>query len=78
MENYNLNNNKLFHCNTSDNLLNKNIDFHLDRNIQKPKEEKHKFKKYKNNTICSLHEVEYFLNNLDKAFKCVRVYKFLK
>ena len=43
---------------------------------KKPK--KLKFKDYKKNTIKSLNEVEFFLNNLDKAFKCVHIFKIFR
>ena len=47
-----------------------------DKKPKKPK--KLKFKDYKKNTIKSLNEVEFFLNNLDKAFKCVHLFKILR
>ena len=40
--------------------------------------EKQKLKTYKNNTICSLHEVECFLTNLTNACKCIKTYNFFK
>lgn len=50
-----------------------------DKKQNKPKKPKKlKFKDYKKNTIKSLNEVEYFLNNLDKAFKCVHIFKILR
>ena len=36
------------------------------------------FKLYKNNTINSLNEVEYFLNNFNNFIKYVKLYKILK
>lgn len=36
------------------------------------------FKLYKNNTIKSLNEVEYFLNNFNNFIKYVKLYKILK
>ncbi len=32
----------------------------------------------KENIVCSLYEVEYFLNNFSKAIKCLEMYKFIK
>lgn len=43
-----------------------------------PKNKKFCFKDLKNNTFKSLHEVEYFLNNFDKAVKCIKLYKIFK
>ena len=40
--------------------------------------EKFNFKKRKDCTIHSIKEVEYFLCNLDKAVKSIKIYKFLK
>ena len=44
------------------------------------KKEKKKlcFKDYKENTIHSLNDVEFFLHNLNKAFKCANFYKLFK
>ena len=42
------------------------------------KQKKLKFQDYKKNTIHSLNEVEYFLNNFGKALKCINLYKFFK
>lgn len=54
-------------------------DFRGDEKSKKPKKHKKlKFKDYKKNTIKSLNEVEYFLNNLDKAFKCVHIFKIFR
>ena len=36
------------------------------------------FNCYRKNTIKSLYEIEYFLNNLSKFSKCFRLYKLLK
>lgn len=36
------------------------------------------FKERKNCTIHSIKEIEYFLCNLDKAFKTFKIYKFFK
>lgn len=39
---------------------------------------KNKFKKYKENTLCSLNEVENFLGNWKKAWKGIMLFKILK
>lgn len=44
----------------------------------KKNQNKFNFKKMKNNTICSLHEVECFLTNFHKFSDCVKLYKILK
>ena len=44
----------------------------------KPKNFTETFKCCKKNTIHSLNEVEYFLNNFGKALKCLNLYKFFK
>ena len=36
------------------------------------------FKRMQSNTINSLHEVEFFLNNFSYIMKCVKLFKFLK
>jgi len=41
-------------------------------------EKKFNFKTKKDNTINSLKEVEYFLNNFDKVSKCLKIYKIFK
>lgn len=43
-----------------------------------PKKKKLSFKTYKKNTINSLNEIEYFLNNLNKAFRYIKIYKIFK
>lgn len=45
-----------------------------------PKKKKIKFDiiKMKKNTICSLNEVECFLNNFNRFFNYVKLYKILK
>ena len=47
---------------------------------QPPKKKKIRFDiiKIKKNTICSLNEVECFLNNFHKFFNYVKLYKILK
>lgn len=48
----------------------------LNRDCSKKK--KFDFKKMKKNTICSLNEVECFLNKFQKFSKCFKLYKILK
>ena len=36
------------------------------------------FKTMKNNTICSLNDVECFLNNLQHAIRYIKIYKLFK
>lgn len=43
-----------------------------------PQKPKINFKLYKNNTIKSLNDVEYFLNNFRHFLKYVKLYKLLK
>lgn len=43
-----------------------------------PKHKKTNFKTLKNNTIKSLNDVEYFLNNFGQFIKCIKIYKLLK
>ena len=38
----------------------------------------YKFKLKKDCTINSIKEIEYFLCNLNKSIKCLKIYKFLK
>lgn len=44
----------------------------------KPKHQKMNFKTFKNNTISSLKDVEFFLNNFNKLARCIKLYKILK
>lgn len=50
----------------------------LENKHPKKKYEKFNLKKKKDCTIHSVKEVEYFLCNLDKAIKSIKIYKFLK
>lgn len=50
----------------------------LENKHSKKGEEKFNFKKRKDCTIHSIKEVEYFLCNLDKVVKSIKIYKFLK
>jgi len=54
----------------------KNIENRGD--LPSPHKNKLSFKSMKKNTICSLNEVEYFLNNFSKIAKCLKLYKILK
>lgn len=47
-------------------------------NKKLPPKKKFDFKCCKNNTIRSLNEVEYFLNNLHKFSRYLHLYKFFK
>ncbi len=42
------------------------------------KKKKGKFKIYKDNTLKSLNEVEYFLGNWKRAWKGIKLFKILK
>ena len=59
--------------------MNKNI---LEKNNQNNRGEKNsplkKINLYKKNTINSLHDVEYFLNNFQHYFKYFKLYKIMK
>lgn len=43
-----------------------------------PKKKKTNFKTLKNNTIQSLNDVEYFLNNINKFAKCIKLFNLIK
>lgn len=43
-----------------------------------PPPKKFNFKCCKDNTLKSLHEVEYFLNNFNRFIKYIKLYKILK
>ncbi|MBP3801944.1 MAG: hypothetical protein J6I85_08015 [Clostridia bacterium] len=47
-------------------------------NSKKTNNKKYSFKSIKKNTIKSLNEVEYFLNNFSKLAKCIKIYKIIK
>lgn len=62
-------------CNNPDEIYLENFN----RGEKSSKEgKKSKFKDIKNNTLKSLNEVEYFLNNFKKFSKCIKLYKILK
>lgn len=44
----------------------------------KKKKNKFDFKKYKNNTICSLNEIEHFLCNFNSFKRYIKLYNFFK
>lgn len=48
------------------------------RSINKNEKKKLDFKTMKNNTISSLNEVEYFLNNFSKISRYMKLFKFFK
>ena len=48
------------------------------KNILPLKNKKIDFKQKKENTISSLYDVEYFLRDLRKFFKYIKLYKFFK
>jgi len=57
------------------------IEENENRGGQKPppkKKKKNDFKTLKNNTIKSLNDVEYFLNNFEHFIKYIKLYKLLK
>ncbi len=58
-----------------DNLYNK---YTKNRGTKAPHNNKKNFNKIKDNTIRSLNEVEYFLNNISHIFKYLKIYKLLK
>ena len=43
-----------------------------------PLHKKNSFKIYKKNTLASLNEIEYFLNNFQKFYRYIKLYKLLK
>ena len=43
-----------------------------------PQKKKTDFKTYKKNTVKSLNEIEYFLNNFKKFTRYVKIYKLFK
>ena len=49
-----------------------------DLNEFRGKNKKNKFKKYKENTLCSLNEVENFLGNWKIAWNGIMLFKILK
>lgn len=48
------------------------------RGEKKPAKKSFDFKLYKKNTIQSLNEIEYFLNNLKNVSKVIKIKKILK
>ena len=44
----------------------------------KREKKKLNFKEMKNNTICSLNEVEHFLNNFQHTLRYIKLFKLLK
>lgn len=69
--NYNLNDSNNYYYNNRNSLYRSDC----------PEKHNHKpltFKSMKKNTISSLNDVEYFLNHVHHAFKCIKLYKLLK
>ena len=62
------------------NLYKANYDYIENRGVNTPPKNKNKlcFSVMKNNTIKSLNEVEYFLNNINSFWKYIKLYKILK
>ena len=62
------------------NLYKANYDYIENRGVNAPPKNKNKlcFSVMKNNTIKSLNEVEYFLNNINSFWKYIKLYKILK
>lgn len=50
----------------------------MSNNNYNEKEKKFNFSQKKDCTIRSIKEIEFFLCNLDKAIKSLKIYKFLK
>ncbi len=69
--NSNLNNINLYNYNNTNSLYRSNTP-------AKSGNKKLNFKTMKSNTISSLHDVEYFLNNVHHAFRYIKLYKLLK
>lgn len=59
------------------NKIIKNIELNRGGHNPPPKK-KFNFKHYKNNTLKSLKDVEYFLNNFNKFVKYIKLYKILR
>ena len=61
------------------NSYNKNQNYIKKRgNCCVPHKKSLSFGQIKHNTICSLNEVDYFLNNLNQFWRYVKLYKFFK
>ena len=60
--------------------MNKKIIKNIENRGEKlpPPKKKFNFKHCKNNTMKSLHEVEYFLNNFNRFVKYIKLFKLLK
>ena len=50
----------------------------MNNNLIQYKKNKYNLKQKKENTICSLYEVENFLRNFSYFFKSIKLYKLLK
>lgn len=60
------------------NLNLKNCNFENEYRGEEKKKKKFDFKSYKKNTIKSLNEVEFFLNNFKNFSKYLKLYKIIK
>lgn len=60
------------------NIYKANSNYTENRGAQAPQNKKFNFKKAKDNTIQSLNEVGYFLNNFSHFMKYVKLYKLFK
>ena len=61
-------------CKKEQNMNNLNRDY-AKKEIKK---NKFNFKNCKENTICSLNEVEHFLNNFSDFYRYIKLYKILR
>ena len=77
--NLNLQNKNNFNLQNKNNLnLQNPNNFYRSNCPEKKVQNKLDFKSLKNNTICSLNEVECFLNKLQNTIKYIKIYKLLK
>lgn len=60
------------------NIYRANLKYKENRGAKAPQNKKFNFKKAKENTMQSLTEVSYFLNNFNHFMKYVKLYKLLK
>ena len=60
------------------NLYRSNVKHTKNRGTKAPHSNNTNLKNIKNNTIRSLNEVEYFLNNISHVFKYLKIYNLLK
>lgn len=65
-------NNKIYYKNRGENIPTPTCSKTQKKKI------KFDFRKFKKNTVCSLNEVECFLNSFNKIFKGIKLYKIIK